>query len=303
MMPYLSFTKLLDFADLPRGWQALRVSADWSGEPLLLIQEGKPHRPLRSSPTEAWIEWWKVSPKAHHLLYWVDSRQSTLTFEQSTGIVAKHVQRFRDGWLLGDSRGGHATIYDDRGAARAFMDLGDASEDLQTTAGGHIWVSYFDEGIYGRGIGNAGVVCFDENGEPMFKYAEFAETHKLPSIDDCYAMNVANDDEVWLSYYSAFPLVCIRSFELGRAWMRFGCLAEAFALSNGTVISSQCYTRVHNEPSQLLRCTLGDEPQREKLQALDEFGNAIGSPFTVAARAESLYLQTDGALYRMRSSE
>jgi hypothetical protein len=276
---------------------------DWFGEPLLLLQEGKPPVPSPDSGVEKWFEWSKIPPKAHHLLYWSDSRRRQVTFEQSTGDATIHIQRFRDGWLLGDARGGRAVIYDEHGQVRGEMDLGDANEDLQTTSDGRIWVSYFDEGVFGGGIGSAGMVCFDETGTPIFKYAEFAERHNLPPIFDCYAMNVVNGDEVWLSYYSAFPLVCIKHFELDRAWMEFGCLEGAFALVNGGIISSKCYTRVHNEPTQLFRWTLVNASQREDLKPLDEFGNVIGSPFEVAARAGSLYLRTDSALYQMHSQQ
>ena len=118
-----------------------------------------------------------------------------------------HIQRFQDGWLVGESRGGQTKLYDPQGRVRAELDLGDASEDLQTTPEGHIWVSYFDEGVFGNGIGAQGVVCFDGAGVPLFRYAEFAEQHGLPMISDCYAMNVGPGGEVWLNYYTDFPLV------------------------------------------------------------------------------------------------
>ena len=81
---------------------------------------------------------------------------------------------------------------------RRTLDLGDASKHLQTTPEGQIWVGYFDEGVYGGGIGSEGLVCFDSNGTSIFKYAEFAKQHGLPFIDDCYTLNVVGA-AVWVS--------------------------------------------------------------------------------------------------------
>lgn len=71
-------------------------------------------------------------------------------------------------------------MYDAQGNTRFELNLGDASEDLQTTPQGLIWVSYFDEGVYGGSIGRQGLVCFDNAGTPLFKYADFAEQNELP---------------------------------------------------------------------------------------------------------------------------
>jgi hypothetical protein len=102
-----------------------------------------------------------------------------------------------------------------------FLDLGDASEHLQTTTDGYIWVAYFDEGVFGRGIGNNGLVGFDSSGAPVFKYAEFAEERDLPFIDDCYTLNVTGST-VWLSYYTDFPLVRLEDFKLNGVWKDIG---------------------------------------------------------------------------------
>ena len=79
-----------------------------------------------------------------------------------------------------------AVVYDRRGRLKKPLDLGDARNDMQATPSGHIWVSYFDEGVYGRGVGShQGLVCFDSAGNPIFKYFDFAEQNDQPFIDDC----------------------------------------------------------------------------------------------------------------------
>src|SRR5262249_40802979 len=78
--------------------------------------------------------------------------------------------------------------------------LGDGIQDLRVTPNGTIWVSYFDEGVFGNygwnhpgppTIGGAGLVAFGPNGERRFAYD--AEAAGTDAICDAYAMNVAAD--------------------------------------------------------------------------------------------------------------
>ena len=49
--------------------------------------------------------------------------------------------------------------------------------------------------------------CFDSTGQLIFdSYDQYVEKYNIPYIDECYAMNVI-DGDVWLYYYSEFPLV------------------------------------------------------------------------------------------------
>ena len=295
----LKFRKRFDFSQLPKDWRVSRVAVDWGGNPLILVQEGKPPYP---SELKDQLTWLNTPPKAHHLVHWDGLSQRTVTFEKSTGIMTLHAQPFGEGWLLGESRGGRASVYDGTGRHQRTLDLGDASNDMQTTPNGKIWVSYFDEGVYGGGVGQGGVVCFDSSGDPAFRYFDFAEENELPFIDDCYAMNVVSEDEVWLCYYSAFPLVSIRGFRLLRVWKEFGCMDKAFSLLEGAVIFPKCYTRIHEGHSQLLRRTLAESPQTEPLKATDDEGGIISGQFKAAARGSRFYLWTETALYELASS-
>ena len=299
MAAHLIFSKHLDFAQLPRDWRVSRASVDWQGSPLLLVDEGKPPYPSGDASTEERIRWFNTPPRARHLVYWDGVSQRTLTFEKSTGIFSFHVQRFGEGWLLGEGRGGRADICDREGRLQRTLDLGDASNDVQTTSNGHIWVSYFDEGVFGGGIGRHGVVCFDSAGQPIFKYSDFAEQNQLPFIDDCYAMNVVNEEEVWLSYYMDFPLVSIKNFQLARAWKDFGCMKPAFAIAGETVIFQKCYTRREGK-SQLLRRCISASAQTEPVYAVDEEGAVVDGLFTAVARGPNFYLLTESALYELQ---
>lgn len=64
--------------------------------------------------------------------------------KKSTGLLSFHIHPFDEGWLLGEIRGGRADVYDRHGRHQRSLNLGDASNDVQTTPDGKIWVSYFD---------------------------------------------------------------------------------------------------------------------------------------------------------------
>jgi hypothetical protein len=289
----LKFSKRLEFSQFPRDWNVSSVALDWNGSPLLLVQEGKPPYPTEDTSIEARLTWFNTAPKAHHLVHWEGTTQRVLTFDKSTRPLASSLQPFGEGWLSGEG-----DVYDGAGRLLRTLDLGYASNDMQTTPTGHIWVSYSDEGVFGHGIGIHGVVCFDASGQPIFKYSEFAEQNQLPDIADCYAMNVVSDDEVWLSYYTDFPLVSLRNFRLGRIWNKFGCIDRSFALLGESVVFPKCYTRSEGK-SQLLRRTLSDSAQSEPLDVVDETGAPFAGIFSAFARGPHFYLLTETALFKL----
>jgi hypothetical protein len=127
------FRKRFEFSDAPENWRPVNAALDWSGSPLLLMVEGKGDSPSFRTDPEAWSRWYRTPPKTHHVIYWDDETMETLRLEGSQGISSFHIQRFQDGWLLGERRGGRALVYDRHGRLLRTLDLGDASEDLQTT--------------------------------------------------------------------------------------------------------------------------------------------------------------------------
>ena len=123
-----------------------------------MFEEGRPARPQPDAGMEATVKWMKTPPKRHHLLHLQYGTVSQVSFENPDVLLTTaHIQQFDDGWLLAEARGGHAQICDQTGYPRRTLDLGDASKHLQTTPDGHIWVGYFDEGVYGGGIGSEGL--------------------------------------------------------------------------------------------------------------------------------------------------
>lgn len=289
-MEKLVFGKFLELGDITPSWSLVRLAADWNGFPILLFVEGKPPRP--EDPL-AFPQWYRTPPKAHHALYSDGSAISATCFERSQGLSTFHVQPFEDGWLLGDRRGGCGNLHDRTGRFLRSIDLGDASEDIQTTPDGRIWVSYFDEGVFGNGIGKHGAVCFDGAGNPKFKYSDFAEQAGLPFVSDCYAMNATASGDVWLNYYTDFPVVHLRDFALEDVQMGFGVLGNEFAVRNDVVV----YAR----KSQLELRALKSEDAPDTLAAEDESGVTLlplPTPHIgLAARGPNLFLNTGSAIY------
>ena len=112
-------------------------------------------------------------------------------------------------------------VFDFDGRLLRSLLLGDGINDLQTTESGRIWISYFDEGVFGnlgweRPIGSCGLRQFDDHGSPTF---EFEPISGLDTIDDCYALNVTSDDEAWCCYYAQFPIVRIQDRRIVQHWI------------------------------------------------------------------------------------
>ena len=295
-MASLVFRRRFEFADAPTDWRPVRATLDYSGNPLLLMVEGKGDAPSFKEDHEAWSRWYRTPPKAHHVVYWDGEAIRTLRLDHSQGISSFHIQRFGGGWMLGERRGGRTLVYDRHGTLTDTLDLGDASQDLQTTQNGKIWASYFDEGVFGDGISTQGVVCFDGTGSPVFRFAEFAERCGLPMICDCYAMNVASEDEVWLSYYTDFPLVRLRDLALERVWQPFHPMGDAFAVRGAEVL----YLR----DGQFMTSGL-EQSEQQTVAAVDERGIDLSlkkeARPEVAARGSSLVVKTETALYELIS--
>jgi hypothetical protein len=115
--------------------------------------------------------------------------------------------------------------------------LGDGIAHVLTTTAGKIWVGYFDEGIFGSNgwgnpgpepIGAAGIIRFAADLQPEWRYPA---TGGPEPIDDCYALNVA-DETAWSTYYSDFPVVRIAA-DIVRSWPGSRTAANAL-IADGT---------------------------------------------------------------------
>jgi len=131
----------------------------------------------------------------------------------------------------------NASVYAADGSLDRAGCLGDGIEHVQASADGDIWVGYFDEGIYGNlrwaGPGPhpiAGIVRFSLELQGTWGYP-FEEQEP---IDDCYALNVTDDDDVWACPYSSFDVVRIRDGDV-RSWSNEVEGARALVVSGDSV--------------------------------------------------------------------
>jgi hypothetical protein len=81
---------------------------------------------------------------------------------------------------------------------------GDGIQDLEVSKKG-IWISYFDEGVFGRGISSEGLVLVSSTGTVLFRF--HSDLISGPGISDCYAICKGKGDSLWLFPYTDFPLV------------------------------------------------------------------------------------------------
>lgn len=98
----------------------------------------------------------------------------------------------------------NAAVFDRNGLPLRRFLVGDGIQNVQTTAGGLIWTSFFDEGVFGnygwaRPVGESGLIAWDRSGIRVF-------TNSEADIIDCYALNAVSDEEVWFYYYVDFKL-------------------------------------------------------------------------------------------------
>jgi len=152
-------------------------------------------------------------------------------------LVGTRCQRRPDGTYDRNGR-----VYGADGSLKREFLLGDGIADVQTTRDGRIWVSYFDEGIFGNygwgepggpePIGAAGLLRFDSYGNREWEYRP---PRSFDYIADCYALNVT-DDATWAYYYTDFPLVRVASDSSIEAWRTPVDGANAFAVGGSKII-------------------------------------------------------------------
>jgi hypothetical protein len=310
-MKSLPLETILSFDDVSNGGRLVQVSLDWNGSPLLLFEIGRPPFPFTSGDASA--HWYATVPTAYRVVYFDQQQTKAIDLPNLTSAkLVSFVQRIDEDWLLVESSGGMAYRYSQDGVHLQSLTLGDAINDVQTTSDGRIWVSYFDEGVFGSGICSNGLVCFDSSGTDQFRFSEFANQNGLPPIDDCYALNVG--DDVWLSYYSDFPLVKISDFTLRQSWKGLGSFS-AFAVRNNSIIALPSYRKNH-----LVEIDL-DTRRVQELKPLDESGTLLADfkgslynerfanadaetmtyykPFNARSRGYEFFIYTEQALFRV----
>lgn len=198
----------------------------------------------------------------------------------------------------GDSEKNGRVYTRDGKFTRAIL-LGDGIQTVQTTSDGHIWTSFFDEGVFGNfgwqePVGASGLVAWDSDGSKLY---EFQPTEGLEAICDCYALNVESDEDVWFYYYTQFPLVHLHRGEIKAFWDMPVGGSDAFAVSGGRALFRGGY----KEPGVFYLFELGgdkDVRMIKKINLRDQNNNDLTAQ-RVVGRAGAIHFISKGYLYRL----
>lgn len=190
----------------------------------------------------------------------------------------------------------NAYIYTRDGDLIRSLFIGGGISALQATRSGEIWVGFSDEGVYrGPGPGYQGLICYDELGAVLFQYRDAAVPLGLPQIDDCYALNVGDAGDVWISYYRGFPLVLIRHRQIERYWSNFPVpFVSSLAVAGDWLLATRSKS-LSGTTRTLLLVSLSDM-SLEEVSVVEESGQSLDY-IRAFGRADRLYLQTGSELF------
>jgi hypothetical protein len=157
---------------------------------------------------------WLVSEK-HRVVRWCDGKVESL-LRCGRPVVLSFVQPVCDGVLLAhlmdrgelESDDTNVVVVDWHGQELRRFRAGGGIQDLRVTRDGTVWVSYFDEGVFGNDpISYSGLVALTAEGNVCFRYD--ARVALTGAIADACAMNVVSERDVWLYFYPEFAIVRI----------------------------------------------------------------------------------------------
>lgn len=179
----------------------------------------------------------------------------------------------------------NAAVVSRSGKRAAAFHVGDGIQDVRVTADGKIWISYFDEGVFGSTVGRSGLARFGRDGTCEFKFNDLAVAEGKPDISDCYALNTSKEG-VYLYYYTDFPLAQVKNDQI--EMVRYVPLsgARAFAVLDGSLLlwgsykgRSLSYISKHND-------------EVTEIRAVDSSGATL--EITAAAGTGAILYMADG---------
>ncbi len=216
------------------------------------------------------------------------------TIEIPRAAPSSFIQPFGDEHvLLAGARAGiqaNAIVIDARGERVRSFRLGDGIADVRVDSHRNIWVSYFDEGVFGEDpLARAGLRLFDENGISLWEFDS-----RVAQIDDVYAINLEPDGTLWAYYYSAFGIVRVRDREITHwEFGHGGGRALAVGPRGVTLLGKDGARSIE------LRGTKAQEVAR--FPVLDPDGNSLDTPAIGVGPA--LWFQRDRQIWRADVSQ
>lgn len=219
-------------------------------------------------------------------------------------LIPTEVDVFSDGTILivqgrclkdGTYVEKNARRYDRDGNFITEFTLGDGIEQMQIDETDTIWVSYFDEGIFGNfgwdePIGSGGVVAFTAEGERLWDANEFG-------IVDCYAMNVVSSNKIYFFYIDDFYLVHLNDKKESiryRVNNRDYTLQQFMFDQNGLIGQSDTYTMIRYKKH------IRSYTPKEEIQLISESGKRLNGP--IFMRGNYLYIVSKEGIYQYYGS-
>jgi hypothetical protein len=285
--------RLFEFAPVLGGRRLVTVTAGPGLEPILLSLDGVPDERLETGHGD-FPKNQADAPNRFRIHYRGDHWGAV---DIATREDHHFVQPLPDGrWLLVrpwdyGEQDRNAHVYESDGRLVESFHAGDGLADVQTTREGRVWISYFDEGIFGHThLSGNGLVCLDTYGMPVFRFGDLADP-VVETMADCYALNVCSGKEVWLYYYTDFRLVQLVEGRIAGHWRTPVAGSHAFAVRGGRVLLGGSYDRKQS----VFLATIG-AADCEELEPVDEGGRPLGS-FRAFGRRGRLFLATGEALH------
>jgi len=191
-------------------------------------------------------------------------------------------------------------IYSRDGALIGEILLGDGVQSIQATRRGEIWVSYFDEGVFGNfgwdtPFGASGLLALDHSGQTVY---QFEPNGKLDHIVDCYALNVANESDIWCYYYTDFPLVQIQNKKIVASWNVPVSGSSAFAINGDLVLFAGGYD--HRNEFELVHLDSDGTAKLLRRLSLRDSEGAIVVPERIVGRGAQLFVISGESLYEIK---
>lgn len=211
----------------PAGYEHVSTSISTDGRGLFLFtQKGLKDRVLGKGRSAGGVEFPNTSlnTKAKLKLIILHAGKATEIDLPPLDITFPECDLFCDGrillastrcrWRGADDFDRNGVIFNPATGQTNRILLGDGIEELSIDESDRIWVSYFDEGVFGNfgwnnpgppGPGAGGLVCFADDGKELWA---FNDPENSVFISDCYAFNVQRDER-WVYFYSEFDLCSV----------------------------------------------------------------------------------------------
>jgi hypothetical protein len=287
----LQARRVLDSVDPASGWHPVRVGVGQTGDIVRALSDERPR----------WLEpgWPSPGEPPQRVTLRVERGAHVTDIEDfvlGRGICVQPLGT--EDFLVVYARAAHgeanARVFGSDGSVRYVFHAGDGIQDVQVSRRGDVWVSYFDEGVFGGGaLGCEGLVRLDAAGAVTMRYGEVIVPRGVAGIVDCYALNVATDLDTWLYYYDEFPIVHLHDGALSEWWPACPVRgASALAVHRGRVL----FAGEYHQRQRMQVLTLADMSVQE-VHVIDDAGAPMTFVEAVGRGSRMYFVQGDGSVH------